>query len=919
MVSDEGQADAGPTRRRRRLGVLASLPLGIAALVGSVLTCARPHRAPPQRWKAERLLGIPRDDFDEAGLYQDAELRRVPFRSRADSAGWSMGDGGPLPEPSKQGLRLTGERATKRVIGPLGEEAALVDVVEVELAQESPSGVALFWPRADGRFFADQAMAKLPDARGVVRFEVASHPRWRGRVARIAIQPSFGAQSVLLRSVRFLGLRMDTPRALAVTPEVRTATLDGDSRPALAVTRERAASVSARVPPRAQLRFALGLPQHVSASAGFKLSLAAEGREEVRRLRYRIERGHQATGWSEHEVDLDAYAGLKVTFALSIDDDPSDTAPVAFWANPMLRVPADGEHRPSVLLVSADTLRADHLSLYGYRRATSPSLERWARRRGAVFLNSVAPSPWTLPSHVSLFTGVDAHRHGVSRQGPIPSELPVLAELFRDAGYVTLASTGGGLVDAKFGFGRGFDVFRSREKVAGHESRSELELGIEETLGWIERHAGEPLFLFFHTYATHTPLLPREPFFSRLRGPGPLPDRPLDVEPVSPEESEGFRRRYRFVWTKPLPDGTAQADGGPKPDRPAGLDLSDPQLGLDLYDSAIAELDARLGRVFDRLEALGLADQTIVVFTSDHGESFGENGLFAHTHLQDSNLMVPLVVAPRPAGGRRRHELQVRVVDVAPTVLEMAGITRPPGLSGRSLVPLLKGVTHAHPEQAWSYASNTNWGLGLRLANRWKLIVPNTIWPGLRGRDELYDLAADRAETRNVAGGRAYAPLRALAARELSSIRKGVVVALSCGRAPCYEVVIRGLGGDRTAVTSADLTCACIEPVPAGTRLSPGAGDTLTIVYEDVVHGEMALDLQSRGEASAKRSLTRRVGPGQAPFALRLEAGGWRLDEPASKLPANGILVSYEGSIPQPRPDVSREMEERLRALGYIQ
>jgi arylsulfatase A-like enzyme len=885
------------------------LLLALGALA-AILALPRWWPRSPERWRVVRLLADPQKDLDQSELYEDIEVRRVSFAAKEDAAGWRGADGAPL-SLSNGAVQLAGEQAAGRLIGPLGEEAGAVDVIEVEVEQESPSPVAVFWPRSDGRFVSDRAVGVLPDARGVARFVVARHPRWGGRIERIAVQPSFTGQTVRVRSVRYLAYRLAPDRAQDAPREARAVELGRDRRPAVAVTVGRPASVSVEVPPRARLRFGVGIPDHVTASAAFVLSLSAEPGSEEPLLEHTVRRGHGEPGWSEHEVDLGRWEGRTVELSLRIASH--DAAPIGFWANPRLRLP-DPERRRSVLLISADTLRADHLPLYGYGRPTTPHLDRWARKRGVVFRNAVASAPWTLPSHVSLLSGVDAHRHGVSRQGPIPAEIPVLAERFREAGYLTLASTGGGLVAPSFGFGRGFDVYRSREETVGDDPRNELARGTEEILEWVSRHADEPFFVFFHTYETHTPLEPREPFFSRLRGTvGPLPDRPLNAEPVPSEGSDGFRRRYRFVWTKPLPDG------GAPPPPPPRLDLDDPQLALDLYDSTIASLDSALGRVFARLEELGLADETIVAFTSDHGESFGENGLFAHTHLQDTNLMVPLVISPRPRTGPLSVEAQVRLVDVAPTLLEMTGLAALTTGQGRSLVPLLTGATTTHPELAWAYSARTNWGLGLRVANRWKLVVPNTVWPGLRGGDELYDLTTDPTESRNVAAEQdPYAPLRDLAARELEAIPPGVVVIARCDRAPCFEGVLRGLGAERHGVTSPDLACPCVEPVPGGTRVSARVGDRFSIVYEDVVDGELGFTLESTGPAPRRLDVRRRVGPGQPPFALRLGASGWEVDEGAEELPAAGLHVSYRGPSAEPRPEIAREMEERLRALGYI-
>jgi arylsulfatase A-like enzyme len=869
-----------------------------------------------ERWRLSRLLGEPAGDLDQRALYGEIEVGRVSFRSAADAAGWAMGDGSPLPGVAG-GIPLPAEQATRRVVGAFGREADEVDIVEIEVDQPTPSGVTLLWPRKDGRFVADNARGVIPGPGGRARIELASHPAWRGRIARIAVQPSASAQPVRLRGIRLLAYRLEPGRALAVPEGVRVVELDGDSRPALAVVEGRAtASKPVRVPPGARLRFALGLPQHVAASARFVLGLSGDGVGDARLLEVAVRRSSAETGWSEHEVDLAPWAGRTVSFAIRIE--PGGSAPIGFWGHPLVRWPARDDTRPNVLLISADTLRADHLSLYGYGRPTSPNLERWARRRGVVFRSAVASSPWTVPSHVSMFTGVDAHRHGVSRQGPIPRELPVLAESFRDAGYLTLASTGGGLVGTRFGFGRGFDVYRARDATPATAGAGELERGVEDTLKWLDRHAAEPFFVFFHTYATHTPLEAREPYWSRVRGrTGPRPEHPLEAAPIPPDEGDGFQRRYRFVWKKPLPDGAASA---PAPAPPA-LDLGDPHLGVDLYDAAIARLDDQLGRLLDRLRSLGLERDTIVVFTSDHGESLGENGLWSHTHLLDSNLMIPLVVAPRSRGWPRSLDHQVRLIDVAPTILELAGRPVPPAIGGRSLVPLLSGATRAHPQEAWAYSSRTNWGLGLRMANRRKLIVPNAIWPALRGRNAFYDLEADPREEANRAGsgGADYDSLLGLVARELPAVDRGVAVTARCERAPCFEGVLRGLGAERDTVSSPDLACACVEPVPGGTRLRLRPGDAFTILYEDVLDGELRIDVRSAAPPPRRKQLARRVGPGQARFSLRLEPSGWRLDEAAAGPPPVGIHVAYTGSAAAPRPELAREMQDRLRALGYIE
>jgi hypothetical protein len=144
------------------------------------------------------------------------------------------------------------------------------------------------------------------------------------------------------------------------------------------------------------------------------------------------------------------------------------------------------------------------------------------------------------------------------------------------------------------------------------------------------------------------------------------------------------------------------------------------------------------------------------------------------------------------------------------------------------------------------------------------------------------------------------------------------VVVARCDDAPCFEVVLGGLGAERDSVTSADLPRPCVTPVSDGSRVATRPGDRFTIAYEDRVGDELALAIESTGPAPRRLSLRRHVGPGEPAFALRLDERGWELEEDAKEAPRVGIYVAYRGTSKKPRPEVAREMEERLRTLGYV-
>ena len=306
---------------------------------------------------------------------------------------------------------------------------------------------------------------------------------------------------------------------------------------------------------------------------------------------------------------------------------------LAAWAHPEVWRPASKPSPPNVIFVSLDTLRADRLSLYGNPRPTSPQLDRWARAHGVVFEKAVAPSPWTLPSHASMFTGLDALRHGVNHGYPVPPSLKVMADLFRRAGYATAAVTGGAYVSAEYGFDRGFDSFYAHR---GWGDDEEMQAGVDRALAWLQHRDGQPFLLFLHTYAIHAPYRARQPYFTNLTGTAP-PSALYLPESVPPAHEDGFQVRLRLV----------------KQGRP--MEPSDLAVLSGLYDSSIAYADAQLGRLFSALEARGLDRRTIVVVTSDHGEALGERGLASHAYLYDFNLLVPLVVAaPDGRGAGRR-------------------------------------------------------------------------------------------------------------------------------------------------------------------------------------------------------------------------------------------------------------------------
>jgi arylsulfatase A-like enzyme len=309
----------------------------------------------------------------------------------------------------------------------------------------------------------------------------------------------------------------------------------------------------------------------------------------------------------------------------------------------------------AVVLVDFDTLRADGLSAYGNPRPTWPHLDSFARS-ATRFEWAFAQAPYTLPSQVSILTSLYPHTHGVVLQkhhmGP---EALTLAEAFRAAGWRTAAFVDGGYVSASLGFDQGFETFVDFKN--GGLAKSEAPIA-----AWLRAHAGERFFLFVHTYDTHTPYAPPEPHRSRFAAAAvPTPG----FEPTT-EALEAIRASR----STPAPRSLAANDLG---------------YARALYDGEVAFVDGWFGRLMRQLDELGIADRAVVAVVSDHGEEFQEHGSLLHEQLYATVTRVPMLV--RTPGGVSGQVVgpAVETVDLMPTLLELAGVTLPSTLEGRSL------------------------------------------------------------------------------------------------------------------------------------------------------------------------------------------------------------------------------------------
>ena len=304
-----------------------------------------------------------------------------------------------------------------------------------------------------------------------------------------------------------------------------------------------------------------------------------------------------------------------------------------------------------IILISLDTLRADHLGIHGYHRNTSPNIDAFAKE-GVIFDNAVAQSPWTLPSHMSIMTSLYPLFHGVREStSRLANEHVTLAELLREGGYQTAAFTDGVFVSGAFGFQQGFDIYND-------QGRGIAQI-IAKAKKWLDTNRSKPFFLFIHCLDIHMPYNPPPPYNTIF---------------------------HDFVYTGNLtPD---------KDTLTAKLEVNDEDLRhfIALYDGGIRYTDEKIGEFLSYLRGSELASQSLIIITSDHGEEFKEHGSFLHWQLYyKPNLHVPLLIhIPGYPGNKIRIVELVQSIDLLPTILEIAGLPSHSQAQGRSLIPLIK-------------------------------------------------------------------------------------------------------------------------------------------------------------------------------------------------------------------------------------
>lgn len=355
------------------------------------------------------------------------------------------------------------------------------------------------------------------------------------------------------------------------------------------------------------------------------------------------------------------------------------------------------EPKYNLLLITIDTLRADHLGCYGYHHVNTPAIDGLATE-GVLFTKAFTPVPITLPSHVTIMTGLYPVQHGIQNNGNFilgPDAL-TLAEIMKAEGYRTGACIGAFVLDSLFGLDQGFDFYDDslpKEETAATllENERRGEAVTQAALNWLEKNKDAPFLLWLHYFDPHAIYLPPSPFKEEYKG--------------------------------------------------------------NLYDGEIAYTDRCIGDLFKGIKKMGFMDRTIIILTSDHGEGLGEHGEPTHAiFIYDSTLRVPLIIRdPRGTLPSGKINAMVSTLDILPTILDLLDLSQKEitnvKLKGKSLIPLVtKKVNSLHNEilcESLYPELNFGWSRveGIRTSD-WKYVSAP--------RSELYHLAEDPKETKNL-------------------------------------------------------------------------------------------------------------------------------------------------------------------------
>lgn len=660
--------------------LLRSVFLAVVAMACGLAACSKAPSVEPQ--DSPRLLdAIAADEVVRLGIDEEELVEEWILDDGAE--GWAgSSDVAELRLGSPLTFRSTGIDAFVFRDG-LSLDAALIDRIDIKLGVSSfVTMPRLYWKTADRPQFDESMSAQITmprDAREptVVSIRVAGHATWNGTITGLRIDPTdVAGASVTMHYVEAYAEPYETRRRTSVLVgsewrRVRVAPTGDDWT--VAIRTEAAQHLSLGTAP---------LPYSTNLGAGelrFRVDVVGGSERSLFDERVVLDPSLESYGFTDHDIVLEPSDTIddiltlrfRVDGTLAREDSGAtgklvDSKLAGLWAAPTLHEGVSADVAPLNLVVfSLDTLRADRLGCYGYGKPTSPIVDELAAR-GTVFTQASSQAPETLASHMSIMTGRMPSAHAVFGDlDALADNYDTIAKSLLAKGYHTAAYTEGGYIDGHFGFHAGFQRYHNGSGPTPESPGGDVERTFARGREWLDRFGKEAFFLFLHTYEIHVPYAPPAEFrkFGPIGYDGPFLDQTID--------------HHKHI----IPINTGELK----------TDEVDKQYIEGLYDGEIAYTDREVGRVLAHLKELGVADRTVVVILSDHGEEFDEHGVFGmHGHsLHEEMVHVPLILAgPGIANGRRIDDA-VGLYDLYPTLADLFGFDAPSDLEGRSLASLL--------------------------------------------------------------------------------------------------------------------------------------------------------------------------------------------------------------------------------------
>ncbi|MFW6128725.1 MAG: sulfatase [Candidatus Aminicenantaceae bacterium] len=467
-------------------------------------------------------------------------------------------------------------------------------------------------------------------------------------------------------------------------------------------------------------------------------------------------------GFLYQTIDLSEYSGKKgklsfITEKAEVNKKDKNTPPVVpLWVNPLIYTKQE-QQSMNVILISLDTLRADHVGCYGYHRDTSPNLDQFAKD-SVVFKNTFSTTSWTLPAHISMLTSLNSLNHQVYYpQQKMDKDVYTMADFLRVNQFYCAGLTGGGYLSSKYGFSKGFDTYYGVRLYGDKSIRfDEAELMGKLATDWLSQNKDKKFFLFIHTYQPHDPYI----------NPSHLGQAFVSKDAKWKKVNlgnifKGDVNRYNVEFSE-----------------------KEKQNIVDLYDGEIKYTDFVLVKpILDKLKELGIYENSLIIITSDHGEELYDHKAWLHDHnIYNEGIKIPLIIKfPRSLFKGTVIHKTANITDIFPTVLDQMDIHLKTNIfDGKSLFPLIQGkeekertfmtdLAIRNIDQEPPTLISTNDG-------NYKLILNKTITSPYAkekcvevggSQIELYDMNKDPGETINLAGDRSY---RGLCFRLLNKI-----------------------------------------------------------------------------------------------------------------------------------------------------